>query len=353
MSKELKPFEIREPKTSYEKWVLEEAIPYYKECFIEDISKVSLAYWKRKGGDAAFINLADQQFHNSYICEIPPGGELKPLKQLFEEMILIISGRGATAIWTEKTKKQTFEWQEGSLFAIPLNAWHQHFNGQGDKYVRYIAVTTAPSVINLFHSIDFAFNTPYEFTDRYAGQEDYFHGKELDIGPHARETNFVADVHQYELKLAEERGKGAQNMAFELADNTMCAHISQWPVGVYKKAHRHQPGAHIIILRGSGYSLLWKEGMPKQKFEWKPWSLIGPYDMWFHQHFNTSKEPVRFLAMRWGAIKYGVGFHVEGSSKSVKEGGNQIEYKDEDPEIRQMFKDALKKNGVASQMLPG
>jgi hypothetical protein len=132
----------------------------------------------------------------------------------------------------------------------------------------------------------------------------------------------------------------------------MCAHISQWPVGTYKKAHRHGPGAHIIILNGSGYSLLWPEGKTKQKFEWKPWSLLGPYDMWFHQHFNTSGERVRFLAMRWGSVKYGTGYNVEGVSTSLKEGGNQIEYEDEDSAVRDQFEETLKKNNVKSQM-PG
>jgi quercetin dioxygenase-like cupin family protein len=348
----MKPLEIKQPKTSYEKWVLEEGVPYYKECCVEDLRAVPLAPWKRKGGDAALINLADQQINNAYICEIAPGGELKPQRQLFEEIVLIVSGRGATSIWTERTKKQTFEWQEGSLFAVPLNAWHQHFNGQGDKPVRYIAVTSAPSVINLFHNIDFVFHAPFEFTDRYAGEEDYFSGKGRDIGTHARETNFVADVRRYELKTIEERGKGAQNIGFELAENTMSAFISQWPVGTYKKAHRHGPGAHIVILSGSGYSLMWREGAPIQRFDWKPWSLLGPYDMWFHQHFNTSGESVRFLAMRWGSVKYGTGQNAEGVATSVKEGGNQIEYEDEDPEVREMFEDALKKNGMESQMPP-
>lgn len=350
MASEPKLFEIRQPKTSYEKWVLDEGIPYYKECFIDDIRTVPLAPWKRKGGDAALINLADQQLNNAYICEIPPGGQLKPQKQLFEETILIISGRGAASIWTEPTRKQTFEWHEGSLFAIPLNTWHQLFNGQGDKPVRYIAVTSAPSVINLFHNIDFVFHAPYEFTDRYAGQQDYFSGDGTDIGPNGRETNFVADVRRYKLKQIEGRGRGAENITFALAESTMGALISQWPVGTYKKAHRHGAGAHIIILGGTGYSLFWQEGKPKQKFDWQPWSLLGPYNMWFHQHFNANREPARFLALYWGSIKYTMGKNTEGVSTSMKEGGNQIEYEDEDPDVRKMFEDALKDHGLKSQM---
>ena len=36
----------------------------------------------------------------------------------------------------------------------------------------------------------------------------------------------------------------------ELAQNSMGAHISQFQPGTYKKAHRHGPGAHVIILDG-------------------------------------------------------------------------------------------------------
>ena len=32
----------------------------------------------------------------------------------------------------------------------------------------------------------------------------------------------------------------------------MTSHISQFPVGTYKKAHAHGPGAHVIILVAKG-----------------------------------------------------------------------------------------------------
>ena len=78
-----------------------------------------------------YLNLEGTEGVNDcYVCEIPPGQSLEAQKHLFEEMIFVISGRGATTVWRDGGRKQTFEWGEGSLFSPPLNTRYQHFNGQ-------------------------------------------------------------------------------------------------------------------------------------------------------------------------------------------------------------------------------
>ncbi|UCE74239.1 MAG: hypothetical protein JSV56_00660, partial [Methanomassiliicoccales archaeon] len=114
-------------------------------------------------------------------------------------------------------------------------------------------------------------------------------------------------------------------------------------------------GAYIVILEGKGYSLMWLEGQPKQRFDWHRGSLIVPGRMWFHQHFNTGGEPAKYLALRWGSRKFPTGKHFsegEGWWYSIKLGGHQIEYEDEDPAVRQMYEQDLAKEGIELKLPP-
>jgi mannose-6-phosphate isomerase-like protein (cupin superfamily) len=336
----------------YKEWLKREGIPVIEDYYIKDVKTQKLEPWKRKGGLGVYLNLiGTEDTNDSYICEIPPGKSLNVQRHLFEEMIYIVSGNGATSVWMEEGKKQTFEWQAGSLFAIPLNTWHQHFNGSGVRPARYLAVTDAPLVMNLFHNEDFIFNNNFDFRDRFGAGDDYFSGKGRAFGTRGWDTNLIPDLRKMELPEWKERGAGGRNSFFEFAENTMCAHLSEFPLGTYKKAHRHGPGAHVIIVKGEGYTLMWPEGSPMQRFDWHEGSVIVPPDKWFHQHFNTGKEEAVYLAIRWWSKKHMM-MKAPLPDKNLKEGGDQIEYQDEDPIVRKMFEEALAKEGIESKMAP-
>ncbi len=353
------PIEERKPESqivrpsAYDQWVQSEGIPIIKGWYVEDLNAVTLEPWERKGGKGAYIYLEGSEgSSDTYLCEIPPGKNINPQHHLYEEMIYILSGRGATTIWNEGCPKQTFEWQEGSLFAIPINAWHQHFNGQGDKPVRYLGATNAPMVVSLFHNMDFIFKDAFVFSDRYSGEQDYFTnpGQFFSSQDRIWETNFVPDVRTAKLYEWMERGAGGVNVRYEIAGNTMSPHISQFPTGTYKKAHRHGPGANVIIVSGEGYSLMWPEGQPKMKIDWKVGSLFVPPDRWFHQHFNTGREPAKYLALKKSGSRKHVLGKIYGTDEDVKKGGDQIEYRDQDPDIERIFIEELAKKGLKSQM---
>jgi oxalate decarboxylase/phosphoglucose isomerase-like protein (cupin superfamily) len=344
----------------YQEYQAREGVPSIGGFFVEDLRALELAPWSRKGGRGCFINLDGTGGTNdAYVMEIAPGGSLNPQKQMFEEMIFILEGNGSTTVWQEGRPRISFEWQKGSLFAIPLNAWHQHFNGSGVTPVRYVAVTNAPLIMDLFHNLKFIFEDPFVFDDRFGSEDRYFSEtgtffKDREFRPQVvLETNFVPDVYSIQLHELSGRGAGGRNCLFELAGNCMAAHVSEFPVGTYKKAHRHGPGAHVTILSGQGYSLLWPAGEQPRRVDWQPGCVVVPPSGWFHQHFNTGPEPARYLALRWGSRRFVVGADIansDGQDVDVREGGSQIEYDAEDPQIHEMFEEALAQTGAPCHM---
>jgi len=350
--------ELSSRVTSYDRFVQSEGIPAYGTYSVQDLGGLKLAPWARKGGNGCFVNLIGaEQATDCYVCEIERGKSLKPEKHLFDELILILQGRGATSIWNEGGQPQTFEWQPGSLFAIPMNAWHQLFNGQGDSPARFVAVTNLPIVINLYHTADFVFNNSYVFKDRYNNEQDYFsgQGKLYSLAGKSTkswETNFIPDVGAFKLYEVKERGGGGRSIAFEMSNSTMAAHISEFAVGCYKKAHRHGPGANVIIVHGEGYSVMWPEQGERVVVPWNSGSIFVPPGRWFHQHFNTGPDPARYVALKFtGSRKFPIGIKYL-SSESARKGPDQIEYEDEAPDIRSLYDKEMGKKGMKVNMPP-
>jgi len=343
---------------AYQAWQQKQGVPLLDGFYIEDLNTVELGIWARKGARGAMINLdGTGGVNDAHIVELGPAASTHPEHHMYEEMVYVLSGQGSTSVWYDGQDKQTFEWGTGSLFAIPLNAWYQHFNGSGSQTARFMSVTNLPTILRTFHSEDFVFDDPFVFRDRFGGQAGYFAGEGKlfrNKNQKVLETNFVADVRSLELHTWKQRGGGGSNVMLELAQNSMGAHVSQFQTGMYKKAHRHGPGAHVTILNGAGYSLLWEDpdAEPK-KCVWKPGSVVVPPENWLHQHFNTGPEPARYLALRFtGRRFFQPGKYRSGSGPyvSIKLGGWQIEYEDEDPAVHRMFEEELAAHGAPCLM---
>ncbi|MFC2071254.1 cupin domain-containing protein [Chloroflexota bacterium] len=360
---------MEKQKSFYYEWLEKEGIPVYEGVSgIEDVTELPRRPWARMGGSGTFIELKSTKAERTilYVAEIPTGGALEPEKHLYEELIYILRGRGLTEVWHEGQGKVSFEWGEGSLFAIPMNAWHRLVNG-GREPVLIFAKTNAPSMINAFRDPEFIFNCDYNFTDRFTGQSDYFVATERQNKGESGNswvTNFVPDVRTAFLDDQFEKVESGQITSFDMAA-WGGVHSSEWPVGIYHKAHYHAAGRVLLGLKSVGYVLIWDRqygihpyqdghGDKVVKVAWKPGSIYSPDKEWFHTHFNTGKEPARYLALR-NASKSdrggpeGAGYDVY---VSVRDSGTLIEYEDEDPEIRRMFQEELRKNGVEFAMKP-
>ena len=339
-----------EKDTPYLRYVRAEGLDILDAHYIPNLRHVELKPWARRGGRGVFLNHeASRTTNDCYVCEIPAGGKLAPQRQMYEEMIFVLDGRGSTTVWNDAGKKITFEWKDGAIFGIPLNCWHQHFNGSGTRAARFVAVTNAPPVINLYEDLDFVFKTAHDFAGRFNGEPDYFAAGTKRQG-WTLETNFIPDAVNLPLALAEERGAGGGHMRFNLARASVAGHISQFPVGTYKKAHAHGPGAHVIILSGEGYTLDWPdEKADPIRYDWQPGTMIVPPNAMYHQHFNTGPVPGRYLAFKHsGSPRNSQGVLLCFVSKRM--GGDQLDYADESPLVREMFAEALAKHGFEPQM---
>ena len=132
VSEELAKKFASEKDTPYTRWVRSEGLDIIGAHYVPSLHTVELKPWARRDGRGVFINHeASRTSNDCYVCEIAPAGKLAPQRQLFEEMILVLDGRGSTTVWNDAGARITFEWSAGALFAIPLNTWHQHFNGSG------------------------------------------------------------------------------------------------------------------------------------------------------------------------------------------------------------------------------
>ncbi len=100
---------------------------------VKDVTTLELGHWKRMGVPGCYLNLSNQQRTDAYVCEIPPSGQTLPQRHLFEEIVYVAKGHGATSVWQDGTAKVTFEWGPGAIFAIPLNSTYVHFNGSGKR----------------------------------------------------------------------------------------------------------------------------------------------------------------------------------------------------------------------------
>ena len=342
----------------YLNWCADEGIPIVEDFGI-DIKTVETKPWARMGVDGCFAHLKGRgDFLAIYVLDLPAGGKTEPQQFMFEEVFHVIDGHGSTTVETYDGRSHSFEWGPKSLFALPLNCKYQLFNGSGSERARLYSCNNAPLVINLYRNADFVFANDAKFPERES-ESDYFAGEGEMIpktpGRHMWETNFVPALDSFELIKWDKRGAGGSNIMFSLADGTMHAHCSEMPVGTYKKGHRHGADFHVMCCTGEGYSILWFDfEQDLVRIDWDHGVVFAPPDQMWHQHFNTSPEPARYLAIAMGSLRYPTLAEKKrvwlGMDVDVNQGGNQIEYEDQNPGVHRMYLEALAKSGAQSNM---
>lgn len=327
----------------YLTWLAAEGVPIVEGPAV-DLTAVETGPWARMGVAGAFVHThARGDLCSLYVLDIPPGGATTEVHHLYEAVHFVIAGQGSTVVEGPGGEQRSFEWGRASLFCLPLNARYRLFNASGERPARIAVVTNLPMVMKQFRNDDFVFGTSTPFAERW-GEERFYRGEGVFIPTreqrHMWETNLIPNVETFDrLTPSPHRGEGSANIQFVLGETTMAAHISAVGVGNYKMAHIHGDGTHIIQIGDGGYSLYWKQGEEPRRVDWKFGMLHSPGNSEWHQHFNVSDTPGRYLPISYGGYRYPF---TQANRANImhsyqQRSAIQIEYEDEDPAIRALF----------------
>jgi quercetin dioxygenase-like cupin family protein len=354
----------------------QEGIPIFRDIGVSKVQNLPLAPWRRMGGRGTYIQLYGTEGKwGCYVVEIPGAGALNPEKHLYEELFYVVEGRGTTEVWLDgDNKRHVFEWQQGSLFSIPVNAWHRIVNASSSPAL-LLGGTTAPNLMNLVNNTEAIFNCPIAFRDRFSGADDFYKYKD-DIEPDPvrglamRRTNFIPDIVNCDLPLDNRRSPGFRRVEPFMTGNVFYLWIGQHENGRYSKAHAHTSAAVLICVKGKGYTYTWpehagvtpwkdgKEHLVK-RVDYEPVGMVSAAPggaRWYHQHFGASKDPLRLTAW-FGPHSPGREpgppgeTHIDYTGMDITEGGTAIPYWMEDPFIAKEYGEILKREGAANRMI--
>ncbi len=367
---------VPRPAVPYEVFMREEEIPIYRGIGVYDIRDMTLGPWKRKGGRGSFIALDGLLgIKGMYALEVPSAGATNPERHLYEEFYIVFEGRGSTEVWREGGKKIVFEWQPGTLFNIPINAYHRLVNASSSPAL-LLAATNAPPVMDMFPNRQFIFENPAEFPGRFhEDDKEYFKPGE-DLIPHPMDkrawlrSNVYPDIFNCELPLDNQRAPGYRRIepGFRGLEHQRNGFIAEYPIGRYSTGHGHASGAVLVCLHGQGYTFNWPMAAGTKPWEtgkgevvnetrYKQGGLVAAAPgggNWFHQHFGV--DQTRFRVINYFGGPHPVspegdpGDEVVHSNVLLEEGGGTIDYSKEDPFIRKRFREELEKVGGTYDM---
>jgi len=368
---------VRRRLTPYQRFMSGEGVPIYNGPGIHDVRELELVPWSRIGGRGCFIDLdGTTDLLGLQVVEIPPGGVLEPQQHLYEEKYFVVEGEGTTEISLPDGSAATrFEWHKGSLFAIPMNARFQLVNARNTRALLIVG-NTAPHIMNTFDDLNFVFNNPYHFTNRYDGSADFFtpNTETLatpELGRAMWRTNLIPDIVNCELPLDNQRSPGYRRIEPTMAGGYFWCFVGQFVAGRYSKAHSHPSGAVLICLTGRGYTYNWPStlgihpwadghGDQVERVDYVAGGMVAAAPgggNWFHQHFPASAEPMRMLVFYGGPpgtqyMEYG-GRNQKGATwlnADIEDGGRSISYRTEDPHVREEYARMLAEVGMKPEM---
>jgi quercetin dioxygenase-like cupin family protein len=105
-----------------------------------DLRKMDLPERKWRNNRGRWFDLADYEVLNAHLAELKPGQASVRHRHTTEAYLYVVKGHGYSVINYDDEPAEVVEWSEGTLFAPPRWAWHQHFNLDENDTSRYLAI---------------------------------------------------------------------------------------------------------------------------------------------------------------------------------------------------------------------
>jgi quercetin dioxygenase-like cupin family protein len=105
-----------------------------------DLRKMELPERPWRNNRGQWFDLADYEVLSAHIAELKPGGASVRHRHTTEAYLYVVKGHGYSLINYDEDPVEVVEWSEGTLFAPPRWAWHQHFNLDANDTSRYLAI---------------------------------------------------------------------------------------------------------------------------------------------------------------------------------------------------------------------
>jgi quercetin dioxygenase-like cupin family protein len=352
------------PETAYDRWMAGEGVPVWRGVSVA-LDELPLGDWPRLGGRGGFVQpFGSEAGLGMHVVALPGGGLLRPERHLFDKVMLVLAGRGTTELDRADGGTERFEWQEGTLFSLPLNARHRLVNA-GSAPARLLAATTAPAAINLLGArAVFGAGVTSEGDASFAADDDVMPDPVQDLA--LCRTRLVPDVLGCDLPLDNRLSPGWRQLRFEMTQAAFPIVIGQHRPGRYGRAVLLEPGSAVLALGGTGDALLWPERLGPTPWAdgtdaavrtvpWRRFTLLGAGPgggRWFLQVFPADAAPLR-LAWFGGALPQpGTpgDEQIDPWSLPPAEGGAVLPYWAEDPSLRVRHAAAMAACGAINRM---
>lgn len=105
-----------------------------------DLRKMELKDRPWRNNRGQWFDLAGYEVLNAHLAELKPGDCSVRHRHTTEAYLYVVKGHGFSVINYDGEPETVVEWSEGTLFAPPRWAWHQHFNLDGNDTSRYLAI---------------------------------------------------------------------------------------------------------------------------------------------------------------------------------------------------------------------